>query len=270
MAQPAPKDTWSAQDYDAKASFVYSEAYTTPVLRLLNPQPGDKIYDFGCGSGDLTIKIAKAVGEAGVVVGVDSSESMITQARKNGLLHGFVSDIQAIRFPEDFPPDLRTGFDAVFSNAALHWCKTNPKGVIESAKTILKPGGRFVAEMGGFMNCVGVRSAIHTVLTRRGYDGRQRDPWYFPSVEGYRQLLEFAGFTVNEIALHPRPTPLPHGLTEWLRLFARQSVLEGIADDEAEEIIREIVKICEVDCMDESGQWTLMYVRLRFSSVLQY
>ena len=182
MAQDLIRDKWSAQAYNANASFVYSDVYTSPILSMLNPKPGEKIYDFGCGSGDLSVQIAKIVGEEGVVVGVDSSESMVRnrystytlhfgarwnrvhklnvysqigQARKNGLTHAFVSDIQAISFPKDLAPEHRSGFDAVFSNAALHWCKRNPKGVIESVKTILKPGGRFVAEMGGYMNCIG-------------------------------------------------------------------------------------------------------------------
>lgn len=236
---------------------------------MLAPKPGEKVYDFGCGGGHLSVQIAKIVGSEGVVVGVDSSESMINQTRNNGLTHAFVSDIQAIQFPADLPSDLRTGFDAVFSNAALHWCKRNPKGVIESVKSVLRPGGRFVAEMGGFLNCVGVRMAIHVALNRRGYDAYERDPWYFPSVEAYRDLLESGGLKVDEIALHPRPTPLPKGLYEWMHLFARESALAGLPDDEAEDIIQEVVKICEVDCKDESGNWTLMYFRLRFAATLQ-
>ena len=82
---------------------------------------------------------------------------------------------------------LKTGgkFDAVFTNAALHWCKRDPSGVLEGAKRVLKPGGRIVGEMGGFMNCIGVRSAVHRVLRDRGYDPEDLDPWYFPSMEDY-------------------------------------------------------------------------------------
>ncbi|THH28031.1 hypothetical protein EUX98_g6158 [Antrodiella citrinella] len=236
-------DTWSAQDYNTHASFVYSQTYASPVLTLLSPRPGEKIYDFGCGSGELSVQLARVVGDDGIVVGVDASESMISQTRKNGLTHAFVSDIQALQFPEEFPSDLRGGFDAVFSNAALHWCNRDPKGVVEGVKTVLKPGGRFIAEMGGFMNCVGVRIAMHAALNRRGYNAQERDPWFFPSVVAYQSILETAGFKVDEIALHPRPTPLPKGLYEWLALFVRESALAGIADAEAEEIIQEIVQL---------------------------
>lgn len=131
----------------------------------------------------------------------------IDQARKNGLVHAFVSDIQSLAIPETLPDSLRSGFDAVFSNAALHWCKRDPKGVIEGVKSVLKPGGRFVAEMGGFLNCigefairqgtppvvyksgrVGVRIALHEALTRRGLNAKERDPWFFPSAEEYRNV----------------------------------------------------------------------------------
>ena len=177
----ATKDKWSAAQYNTHASFVYSQAYAAPVLDLLNAQPGEKIYDFGCGSGDLSIQIAKRVGETGSVVGVDFSDSMVrnkftvgkatfsdswisfgrpqvTKARNNGLKYAFQSDAQDVQFPEDFPEELKTGFDGVFSNAALHWCKRNPKGVFESAKRVLKQGGRFVVDTGGFMACTGMLS----------------------------------------------------------------------------------------------------------------
>lgn len=118
-----------------------------------------------------------------------------------------MSDVQDLQFPPGLHSDFHNGYDAVFTNAALHWCKRNPRGVLESVKRILKPGGRFVGEMGGFMNCVGefyvgithdiiilimfskgVRSAIHATLKRRGYDPVPLDPWYFPSAEEYKSV----------------------------------------------------------------------------------
>jgi len=150
-----PQDTWSAQNYNKTASFVYSHAFTAPVLGLLHAKPGERIIDFGCGSGEVTLELLKVVGEEGLVVGVDSSKSMIEQASMNGLPHCFISDVQALEFPADFEHQGRAQYDAVFTNAALHWCKRDPAGVIQSASRVLKKGGRFVGEMGGFTNCIG-------------------------------------------------------------------------------------------------------------------
>jgi SAM-dependent methyltransferase len=174
------KSGWSAALYNKTGSFAYSPAFTAAVVDLLAPQPGERIIDFGCGTGEVTLKIEKAVREGGVVVGVDFSESMvssgfvillvrgsedmgkISQARANGLKHAFVSDIQNLELPAEAQGaiGLDQKFDAVFSNAALHWCKRDPRGALESARRVLKPGGRFVGEMGGFLNCIGEELAV--------------------------------------------------------------------------------------------------------------
>jgi len=185
------------------------------------------------------------------------------------------------------PPDLAVvKFDAVFSNATLHWCKRDPKGVLESAKRIMKKGGRFVVEMGGFMNCIGslciqisqavttcqlnyfpetgVRSAIHRVLNKRGYDPKALDPWYFPSVAEYTKLLQESSFRPIHVSLNPRITLLPAGgLYAWFQTFVRHSFLKDLSDDEVETVIREVISDCEVDCrdkgLDDAGQegWTI-------------
>ncbi|KAJ3754739.1 S-adenosyl-L-methionine-dependent methyltransferase [Lentinula raphanica] len=267
---------WSATLYNKNANFVYSTAYTSPVLELLAAKPGEKIVDFGCGSGQVSVTIEKAVRqtEGGYVAAVDFSQSMIEKARTKGLPEAFVCDIQDFTFP---PPSEYNGprerFDAVFTNATLHWCKRDPAGVIKSAKKILKSdGGRFVGEMGGFLNCIGVRSALKTVLESRGYDGTERDPWFFPSPEEYSKLLQAEGFTVSHISLTPRLTPLPAGLYAWLRTFVRGSWLKDLSDGEAEEVMREVEEMCRVDCQDGdgngNGNWAVVYVRLRFVAVL--
>lgn len=69
-------DTWSASEYNKTASFVYSAEYTTPILTLLDPKPGDKVLDFGCGTGEVTLKLSGVVTDVGIVVGVDSSQDM--------------------------------------------------------------------------------------------------------------------------------------------------------------------------------------------------
>jgi len=267
---------WSADRYNQCASFVYSSSFTSSVLELLAARPGEKIIDFGCGSGELLQEIQRIVfadgNRTGLAVGFDTSESMIEKTKANGLENTFVSDAQAV----SLPPNLATiKFDAVFSNAALHWCKRDPKGVLESAKRVLKKDGRFVAEMGGFMNCIGVRSAIHRVLSKRGYDPQVLDPWYFPSVAEYTKLLQESSFRPIHVSLNPRFTPLPAGgLRAWLQTFVRNSFLKDFSDEEAEVVIEEVVGICVVDCRDkgldgaEQGGWAMMYMRLRVFAIL--
>ncbi|KAJ7505574.1 S-adenosyl-L-methionine-dependent methyltransferase [Mycena galericulata] len=278
MASNPPDNTydaqgWSASLYNKSAAFVYSPAYTSAVLDLLAAKPGEKIIDLGCGSGEVTVIIEKIVKQApgGLVVGVDFSESMIRKTKEDGLAHTFVSDIQDLDIPitefNNNDPDFK--FDAAFSNAALHWCKRNPAGVLESVKRILKPGGRFVAEMGGAMNCIGIRSTLYSVLKTRGHNPAPLDPWFFPSVEDYTKLLIAASFEPLQISLSPRATPLEDGLKGWLEVFVRKSILKDFPDSEATEIIDEVVDACRVDCLDNSGNWSMMYNRLRFEAVLK-
>ncbi|KIY61868.1 S-adenosyl-L-methionine-dependent methyltransferase [Cylindrobasidium torrendii FP15055 ss-10] len=257
---------WSAKVYNDNASFVYSAKFTSAVVGLLAPKPGEKIIDFGCGSGEVTREIEAVVKQAdgGFVFGVDASESMISRAKECGLQRAFVADIQE---PLQIAEIGETKFDAVFTNATLHWCKHNPAGVLDNARNLLKPGGRLVGEMGGFMNCVGIRSVLHKVLKQRGHDAEGLDPWFFPSVEDYTKLLEAASFEPIEVVLVPRFTPLPTGLIGWLRTFVRSSFLRALSDEEAESIMQEVADIMSVDCRDSQGNKAMMYMRLRFSAL---
>jgi hypothetical protein len=114
----------------------------------------------------------------------------------------------------------------------------------------------------------GVRSALHHVLRKKGYDPELLDPWYFPSPASYSRLLEAAGFHVVEITLAPRFSPLNGPLIDWVRLFCRNSWLTGMDDEEAEQIMKEVQDVCKPDCMDEDGNWAVMYTRLRFKAIL--
>ncbi|KJA21142.1 hypothetical protein HYPSUDRAFT_42244 [Hypholoma sublateritium FD-334 SS-4] len=261
---------WSASLYNKTASFVYSPSYASPILDLLAARPGERIMDIGCGSGELTkdLQLVVEQKDGGVIVGTDFSESMIEKALQNGVKYAFVADAQDLVLPEGNPV-LQVKFDAVFSNAALHWCKRDPLGVLVSAGKVLKPGGRIVAEMGGFMNVVGLRGMLHEVIRSTGRDPEALDPWFFPSPEDYEKLLITAGFEPTHISLTPRITPLATGLYEWLHLFARSSFLRDFSDEEADRIMRKVEDGMRRDCQDASGKWSLMYTRLRFSATLK-
>jgi len=260
---------WSASQYNKTASFVYSAAFTAPVLELLDAQPGERILDVGCGSGELTLQLQNIVEQkGGVVVGTDFSESMLEKAKSNGVRYTFLGDAQNLEIPKD-TPEIQGEFDAAFSNAALHWCKRDPLGVLTSVRKVLKPGGRFIAEMGGFMNCIGIRSALHDILKSKGHNPEDHDPWYFPSVENYTNLLTTAGFEITHISLSPRITPLSGELKDWLELFVRPFFLQKFTDEKASEIMREVENRCRRDCQDDNGNWAVMMTRLRFSAVLK-
>ncbi|EJD50577.1 S-adenosyl-L-methionine-dependent methyltransferase [Auricularia subglabra TFB-10046 SS5] len=266
------KDGWSAQKYNKTADFVYSKAYTSPTFDLLAAKEGEKIADFGCGTGELTLQLAALVGETGRVVGYDASANMVEKARANGVQNAFVADLQEPAFFSAFQNGDGDGdgnttagtLDAVFSNATLHWCKRDPAAVVRNAYALLSPGGRFVCEMGGFMNCVGVVQSLYAVLRAHGHDPVPLDPWYFPSVSEYSKILESAGFRVATIALHPRLTPLHGPLGDWLRLFARHTMLAPLDDAEAAAVISEVEAMCARDCKDKDNNWAIMYCRLRF------
>ena len=155
-------------------------------------------------------------------------------------------------------------FDAVFTNAALHWMK-KPEAVIAGVRRALKSGGRFVGEFGGHGNVAAIVTALLAVLARRGIDGRARFPWYFPTPAEYRALLSAGGFAVREIALIPRPTPLPTGMQGWLGTFANP-LLADLSAEARVAVIAEAVDLLAVSLRDDSGNWTADYVRLRFAA----
>ena len=188
---------WSSVTYAENGRFVADLG--TPVVEWLNPQAGERILDLGCGDGALTLKL-KALGCE--VVGVDSSPELVHVAQALGL-DARLMDGQNLQFKAEF--------DAVFTNAALHWMK-QPDAVIQGVGQALKPRGRFVGEFGGQGNVSAIETTLHTVLKQRGIDAEPLNPWYFPTVEDYQSRLEANGFSVNDIKLIPRPTPLPTDL----------------------------------------------------------
>lgn len=243
---------WEAQGYKQHAGFV--PELGMPVVELLAPRVGERILDLGCGEGTLTERLA-ALGCA--VVGVDASPEFISAAKARGL-EAQVVDGHALPFSAEF--------DAVFSNAALHWM-IRPDAVIAGVARALKPGGRFVGEFGGAGNVGRIVSALETTLNRRRLDGRAANPWYFPTPEEYRAKLESHGFAVTSIALIPRPTPLPTDMAGWLQTFA-QSFLNRVPEAERPLIINEVMEETAPALRDAEGRWTADYVRLRFAATL--
>jgi SAM-dependent methyltransferase len=242
--------SWDPERYERNARFVSDLGQ--PVVDLLAPRAGERILDLGCGDGVLTEQLV-AVGCR--VVGVDGSPAQIAGARARGL-DAHVMDGQALDFENEF--------DAVFSNAALHWMK-RADDVIAGVHRALRPGGRFVGELGG-EGCVAIiRAALIAALDRRGIDGEALDPWYFPDVASYSRRLESGGFAVRWIALIPRPTPLPGDVTGWLETFA-ESFTGALSADERPEFLAEVREALRPALCDASGNWTADYVRLRFAA----
>jgi SAM-dependent methyltransferase len=156
-------------------------------------------------------------------------------------------------------------FDAVFTNAALHWMKW-PEAVISGVWRLLRPGGRFIGEFGGEGNVRTIRAVLHAALRRRGIDPEAIDPWYYPSAQEYSALLRQTGFTVETIELIPRPTPLPGDLLVWLDIFA-QPFTNALETRQRQNFLKEVRAALEPKLRDSAGTWVADYVRLRFRAV---
>lgn len=245
-----PAQTWSPERYEKNARFVSDLGM--PVVELLAPKPGERILDVGCGDGALTEKLV-ALGCD--VVGVDASAEQVAGARARGLTAEVASG-EELRFANEF--------DAVFSNAALHWMR-RPDAVIAGVRRALKPGGRFVAEMGGYGCVATIKSALAHALAARGVDAAAYDPWYFPTAEDYAARLAAQGFRVESLALFPRPTPLPGDVVGWLETFA-ESFVAPIPPAERPEFLAEVRDALRPHLADADGNWTADYVRLRFAA----
>lgn len=240
---------WNAKQYISHASFVAE--YGLPVLELLDPKQGEKILDLGCGDGKLTKKIEQSGAK---VLGVDSSLSMIKTARKrdlsvevmNGECLGFINE-----------------FQAVFSNAALHWM-TNSDAVISGVYNALKPAGRFVGELGGEGNVDALVSAMSNVFQKYPEFGEFKNPWYFPSVNEYQKQLQSGGFKVQYIEMLSRSTPLGAGLREWLKIFSN-GITTDLSENQKDIFYTEVEKLVKPRLFVD-GQWLIDYVRLRFSA----
>jgi SAM-dependent methyltransferase len=245
--------TWDPERYARNARFVADLGM--PVVDLLAPRAGERILDLGCGDGVLTAKLVTMGCE---VVGVDASSAQIAAARKLGL-QARVMDGKDLRFDSEF--------DAVFSNAALHWMQ-NPDAVIGGVRRALRPEGRFVGEFGGHGCVEKIKNALVGALNRRGIDGEGANPWYFPTVEEYSTRLASSGFTVKSIELIPRPTRLPGDVTGWLDTFG-ESFSACLPPSERSAYVEEVQEALRPELCDAHGNWTADYIRLRFAAARQ-
>jgi SAM-dependent methyltransferase len=256
MEKAAPalpgQQTWSAESYDKNARFVSDLGQE--IFSWLDPKPGERILDLGCGDGALTEKIAE---KGAKVLGVDTSENFLLAARKRGLL-AVQMDAQALSFNSEF--------DAVFSNAALHWM-TSPQRVLSGIARALKPGGRFVAEFGGHGNVAAIITALRSAALALGGDASLAHPWFFPTTAAYGALLAQAGFVSSRLELIARPTPLPTGIEGWLLTF-RAPFFEQFEGSTKQAALRYAIDLLRPSLCDERGVWTADYVRLRAAARL--
>jgi trans-aconitate methyltransferase len=248
----ASTQTWDPQTYARNARFVSELAGA--VVELLAPQAGERILDLGCGDGVLTATLAALGCE---MVGVDASAAQVGAARALGL---DAREMGGERL------DFDAEFDAVFSNAALHWMKHDPDAVIAGVRRALRPGGRFVAEMGGYGCVAKIKAALLAALARRGIDGEALDPWYFPTVEDYCARLRASGFRVESAALIARPTQLPGDISDWLATFA-QCFTAALVSEQRPAFIAEVQAALKPQLCDAQQRWWADYVRLRFRAI---
>jgi trans-aconitate methyltransferase len=244
-------NSWNAEQYEARHSYVWQ--WGGNLRELLQPREGERILDLGCGTGQLAAEIAASGAQ---VVGLDSSPEMLGQARQNYPKLKFVlADATDFRFEEPF--------DAVFSNAALHWVK-DVESSVKCIAAALRPGGRFVAEFGGKGNIPEILAALRTVF---GAIAEERCPWRFRGIAESATLLESHGLEVRQASLFDRPTPVQgeHGMQDWIEMFCG-NYFKHLSSDDAKRKVHELVEYLRPKLYHD-GVWTLDYRRLRVVAV---
>ena len=247
---------WNANLYDDKHSFVFK--YGEDLVHLLNPKPGEKILDLGCGTGYLTNVIAESGAQ---VTGIDSSPEMISKARSEYPNLEF-EILSATNFHFEKP------FDAIFSNAVLHWVLEKEKA-IDCMYSNLKTGGRLVIEMGGKTNVQSIMKAIKKTLAK--YEAGEKtniNIWYYPSIGEYASLLEARGFRVTYATHYDRETELKdstNAIKDWVKMFG-SSFLKNIDRNVADKLLTEIQDSLRATNF-RSNKWYADYKRLRVVAV---
>jgi len=240
---------WNADNYNKHADFVSNLAF--PVVDLLNPQENERILDLGCGDGTLAVEIEKFGTK---VVAVDLSESMVEKTKEKSI-EAYIMSATELPYENEF--------NAVFSNAVLHWVK-EPETAISKISNALKTNGRFIAEFGGYGNIKYLTDAMQEVFDKNKEYGEFNNPWYFPKDTDYKQMLEANGFEVEYIELIPRPTKIDD-ITNWLDIFAN-GIVSHLTEEQQSVFKEEVRGILKPKIYNEKDGWVADYVRLRFKA----
>jgi len=243
-------NNWNADKYNKHADFVSNLA--TPVVDLLNPIENEKILDLGCGDGTLAVEIEKLNTK---VIAVDLSQSMVDKTKEKNI-EAYVMSATELNFNNEF--------DAVFSNAVLHWVKDS-KIAINKINNSLKNNGRFIAEFGGYGNIKYLTDAMQKVFAKHKEYGEFNNPWYFPKDTDYKKLLEDNGFKVEYIELIPRPTSIDD-ISNWLDIFAN-GIVSHLTSEQQLNFKQEVREILKPKIYTEKNGWVADYVRLRFKAI---
>jgi SAM-dependent methyltransferase len=241
-AEVSSTSRWDAADYARVGSFVAELG--SAALDLLDPKPGERILDVGCGEGTLTKRIIE---RGATVLGIDNSPEMIAAARAKG--------VDALLLPAE-EMQFFAEFDAAFSNATLHWVLQKE----QAARAIfraLRAGSRFAGEMGGEGNLRRLREALDEELIIRGYVPPVEASNWYASPDEFAAVYEAAGFREVDARLIERPTVIEHGVAEWVTTFRRGWLDRAMVPaDECTDIGAAVA--------DRVGSNVADYVRLRF------
>lgn len=241
---------WNATKYNKHADYVSNLGM--PVIDLLDPQKNERILDLGCGEGTLASKIQKFDTE---VIALDLSADMVEKTKAKGI-EAYVMSATELKFKNEF--------DAVFSNAVLHWVKER-NTAISKIHTALKNGGRFIAEFGGYENIKYLTDAMQEVFNNNPEYGRFNNPWYFPKDTEYKKLLESNGFKVEYIEIIPRPTQIDD-ILNWLTVFAN-GIVSHLSKEQQKNFKNEVREILKPKIYTEENGWVADYVRLRLKAI---